>query len=112
MMPSPTTAVGVVGCRIVVFLTTAFMLRNNLEFTFFPVAHTLFLSEYINFFRAVIFLNFPDFELGIILELFLNTKGRTSPKNSTNIFQCLLMFYYIIELSKSLYFLSIMQNYI
>ena len=69
------------------------------------------LKEYLHFFRASIFLNFPDFEPRSILKLFLNTKGVTSPKRLRNIFQSLLMFYYVIKLRKSLYFVSIMQKY-
>ena len=38
-----------------------------------------------------------------------NTSAEIS---TTNIFQSLLMFYCIIKLSKSLYFVSIMQKYI
>ena len=45
-------------------------------------------------------LNFSDFEPRIILKLFLNATGVTSPKNLRNIFQSLLMFYYIIKLKR------------
>ena len=48
----------------------------------------------------------------MIFELFSNTKGVTSPKSLGNIFQYMLMFYYIEKLSKSLYFASIVQKYI
>ena len=51
--------------------------------------------------RASIFLNFPDFELRIILTLFICIKGVAAPKYSMNIFQSSLMFYYIIKLRKS-----------
>ena len=57
-------------------------------------------------------LNFSDFESRIVLILFSVTKGVASPKSLWNVFQSLLMFYYIIELSKSLYLVSIMQKYI
>ena len=65
-----------------------------------------------NFFRASIILNFFDFDPRIILKLFLNTNGVASSKTLRNIFQSLLIFYNIIKLSKSLYFVSIMQKYI
>ena len=73
---------------------------------------TLFFIRIPKFFRASIFLNFYGFEPRIILQLFLNTKSVTSPNNFRNIFQSFLMFYYIIKLSKSLYFVSIIQKYI
>ena len=53
-------------------------------------------------FKASPFLNFSDFKPSISLELFLNTKGVPLPKNLRNLFKSLLMFYYIIELSKRL----------
>ena len=53
-------------------------------------------------------LKFSDFEPKIIPTLFLNTKGVASPKNLRNVFQSLLIFYYIIKLSKSVYFISVM----
>ena len=53
-------------------------------------------------------LKFSDFEPRIILKLFLNTKAVTL----RNIFKLLLMFYYVIKVGKSLYFVSIMQKYI
>ena len=71
-----------------------------------------FLLEYLNFFPALMFLNFYDFKPRIILKLFLNTDGLTSPKNLRNTFQSLLMLYFIIKLSRSLYFVSIVQKYI
>ena len=74
--------------------------------------HLFSYEFFLIFFRASIFLDFSDFEPRIILKLSLNTKGATSPRNFRNIFQSLLMFYYIIKLSKSLYFVSIMQRYI
>ena len=46
-------------------------------------------------------------ESRIILKFFLNNKGVASPKNLRVIFRSLLMFYYIIKLSNSLYFVSI-----
>ena len=58
------------------------------------------------------FLNFSNFEHRIILKLLLSIKRVTSSKNLRNTFQSLLMFCYIIKLSKSLYFVSIMQKYI
>ena len=60
--------------------------------------------------RIQICLNFSDFEPRNILNLFLNTKGVTWHKNLRNLFQSLLMFNCIINLSKSLHFLSIMQS--
>ena len=74
--------------------------------------HTLFIIRIPTFFRDSILLNFSDFEPRIIFKLFLNTKGVTSPINLRNILQSLLMFCYIIKLSKSLCFVSIMQKYI
>ena len=44
------------------------------------------------------FFMFSDFEPRIVRNLFLNTKGVASPKNLRNIFQSLLMLYYILEL--------------
>ena len=67
---------------------------------------------YLAFFQALIFSNLSDFEPRIILKLFLKNEGVISPKNLRNIYQSLLMFYYIIKLSKSLYFASVIQNYI
>ena len=59
---------------------------------------------------------FPSFNIlkckpRIILKLFLNAKGVSSPNNLANIFQSSLMFYYIIKLNKSLYFVSIKQKW-
>ena len=55
-------------------------------------------------FKASALLNFSDFKPSISLKLFLNTKGVSLPKNLRNFFQSLLMLYYIIKLSRSLYF--------
>ena len=57
-------------------------------------------------------MKFSDFEPRIFLGLFFNTKAVTSPKNLRNPFQSFLLFYYIINLSKSLYLVSIVQKYI
>ena len=65
-----------------------------------------------SFCQAWMILSFSDFELRTILTLFLNIKGEASPKNLRNICQSLLMFYYIVKLGKSLYFVSVMQKYI
>ena len=65
-----------------------------------------------NFFAELIFLKFSDFEPRIILQLFLNTEDATSPITLRNVFQFVLMFYYIIKLSKSLHFVPIFQKYI
>ena len=51
-----------------------------------------------------------DSEPRKILKLFLTTKGVLSPKNLRKILRSLSMFYYTIELSKSLYFVSMMQK--
>ena len=64
------------------------------------------------FLRGLLFLNFSDFEPRIILKLFLNTEGETSPKNLEAIVQSLLMFCCIVKLSKVLNFALIMQKYI
>jgi len=68
------------------------------------------MASFIYFFLASILVNFSDFKPRIILK-FLNTKGVTSPKNSRNLFQSLI-FYYIIKLDKSLYYVSITLKYI
>ena len=70
------------------------------------------LQEYPALCQAPMLLNFSDFESRIILKLYSITKGVASPKSLRNVFQSLLMFYYIIELSRSLYLVSIMQKYI
>ena len=79
---------------------------------------TLFFIRIPTFFRASIFLKFSDFGPRSVLKLFLNSKGVgvtfpkgvTIPKNVSSIFHSLLIFYYIIKLSKSLCFVSIMQK--
>ena len=43
-------------------------------------------------------LSFYDFEPRIIIKLFLKSKGVILPKCLRNVFQSLLMFYYIIKL--------------
>ena len=63
--------------------------------------YTLFLQEYLAFGLASMFLNFSDFEPEIVLQVFLNTEGVTSPKILRNIFQSSLMFYYIIMLTNN-----------
>ena len=78
-----------------------------------------FFSKYTNRLHGIFYLFFPSLNFGkffwfkprIILK-FLNTKGVTSPKNSRNLFQSLLIFYYIIKLDKSLYYVSITLKYI
>ena len=73
-------------------------------YTFFIRMPTLLLS--------INFLNFSDFKPGIILKVFFNTKTVTSSQSLRKISQSLLMFDYIIKLSKGFYFVSIMQKYI
>ena len=55
---------------------------------------------------------FSNLEPRTSLKLFLNTKCTTLLKTLRNIFQSFLMFYYIIKLSNSLYFVLVMQKYI
>ena len=55
-------------------------------------------------------LNVSDFGSRTILKLLSNTMFIASPSNLRNILQSLLMLYYIITLSKSLYFVSIIQK--
>ena len=66
------------------------------------------LKLFLNYPRIILklFLNYPR----IILKLFLNTKGATLPKNLRNMFQSFFMLYYILKLSKTLYFVSIIQT--
>ena len=73
--------------------------------------YNLLLEKYLTFFRVSIFLNLFDFEPRISFKLLINIKVVTS-KNLSNIFQSLLMFYYIIKPSKSVCFVLIMQKYI
>ena len=56
------------------------------------------------------FLHFSDFGPRIIPKLFLNTKGVNIPRNLRNIFQSFLMFSCIRSLSKSLFFVLILQR--
>ena len=59
--------------------------------------------------KASIVLNFSDFEPRNILKLFSNTKVELCLKGKKCRFQSVLIFYYIIKLSKGLYFVSIRQ---
>jgi len=76
------------------------------------ILYMLFFYKKPSFLPSLNILKFSDFEPRIILKLFLNTKGVISPKYLRNIFQSFLMSYFIIKLSKSYYFVSIMQKYI
>ena len=49
--------------------------------------NTLFFRRKSNFLPMLYILTFSDFEPGIILKLFFNTKGVISPKKLKNIFQ-------------------------
>ena len=71
---------------------------------FLMLLYTPFFKRIPNFLPSLIILKFSDFELRIILKLFLNNTGVTSQEKVKNIFQFWFMFYYIIMLSKSLYF--------
>ena len=55
------------------------------------------------------FFNASDYEPRIVLTLFLTTEVETSPENFKSAFKSLLMFYYIIKLSKTSYFASTKQ---
>ena len=54
--------------------------------------------------------NCSGIEPSNIPKLLLNTRGVTLPNDFNNIFQSLLMLYYIIKPSKSICFVSIMQS--
>ena len=81
-----------------------------MRYVLFKIGDTLFFIRISNFLLRLDIRNFLTLSLGLFLIYSRIPKFITSPKNLGNMFQSLLMLYYIVKLSKSLYLHRLYKN--